>query len=235
MFKYIIAEDELPARELLRMYMEQMPEFELAGIFDNAVTAFSFLQKNDVDLMFLDIHMPRMTGLDLLRSLKSAPKVIITTAFRDYALEAFELDVIDYLLKPVSQDRFLRSISKFHSYNERVLAGAEKSATYDYAYIFLKVGKEHIKVFLKDILFIEGLKDYIKVHTAERLLVAYDRLGYMEEKLPESHFLRIHKSYIVAVHRISHYNNETVTLNKIELPIGRIYKQAFLKMIASLK
>lgn len=237
MYKCIIVEDEQPARELLLMYTEQMPDLEVIGIFDNAFAAFSFLQSNPVDLMFLDIQMPRMTGLELLRSLKSTPNVIITTAYRDYALDAFELDVIDYLLKPISQDRFLKSISKFHFYSNIQSERPAKDTTFDHAYIFLKVGKDQIKVFLKDIVYIEGLKDYIKVFTtaSDKMLIAYDRIGYMAEKLPDNHFVRIHKSYIIAIDRISNYNSETVKLNQIELPIGRVYKQSFLKVLENLK
>ncbi len=226
-------EDEAPARELLQMYLADMPEFELTASFANAFQAFSYLQSNAVDLMFLDIQMPRMTGLELLRSLRFAPKVILTTAYREYALDAFELDVIDYLLKPVSQERFLRSISKFHSYLGASTTGEEKPAIAENAYVFIKVGKDQIKVFLKDILFIEGFKDYIKVHTDQKMYVAYDRLGYMEEKLPESNFFRIHKSFIVAKDRLDVFRNESVRIGGVEIPIGRVYRQGFIAMMNS--
>lgn len=208
-----------------------MPEFELTASFANAFQAFSYLQSNSVDLMFLDIQMPRMTGLELLRSLKFAPKVILTTAYREHALEAFELDVIDYLLKPVSQERFLRSISKFNSYLGASSTGEEKPAIAEKAYVFIKVGKDQIRVYLKDILFIEGFKDYIKVHTDQKMYVAYDRLGYMEEKLPESQFLRIHKSYIVAKDRLDVLRTESVRIGGFEIPIGRVYRQGFIAVM----
>lgn len=233
MYTCVIVEDEQPARELLTMYLEHIPDVELAGTFDNAFAAFSFLQSRTVDLMFLDIQMPRMTGVELLRSLKSAPKVIITTAYRDYALDAFELDVIDYLLKPISQERFLKSISKFHSYTLKIQSVDELSSGYEQAYLFLKVGKEQIKVLLKDILYIEGLKDYIKVHTAEKTFIAYDRLGYMEEKLPDAYFIRIHKSFIVALDKISMFRPESAQVGSRDIPIGRVYKQAFLSAIGN--
>ena len=171
-FRSIIVEDEAPARDLLRMYLEDIPEFDIAGCFGNAFQAFSFLQTNAVDLMFLDIQMPRMTGLELLRSLKVAPKVILTTAYREFALDAFELDAIDYLLKPVSQERFLRSISKFHSLLGPASLPDEKKQALENAYVFIKVGKDQIRVYLKDIQFIEGFKDYIKVYTDQKMYVA---------------------------------------------------------------
>ncbi|MBX2914661.1 MAG: response regulator transcription factor [Cyclobacteriaceae bacterium] len=228
----IIIDDEQPARELLLLYAEQIPGLEVIGTFDNAFSGFTFLQTNHVNLMFLDIQMPRMSGLELLHSLKYPPKVIITTAFRDYALDAFELDVIDYLLKPISQNRFLKSISKFHSYTDKPLTQPEISA-YEQTYIFLKVGKEQVKVYLKDIQYIEGLKDYIKVHTIDKMLVAYDRLGYMEEKLPDMHFLRVHKSYIVALDKINRFNHDSLHIGNREIPVGRVYKQNFITALKS--
>jgi DNA-binding LytR/AlgR family response regulator len=228
----IIVEDEQPAVALLKLYLEQIPECKLVGCFDNAIAAFSFLQSNPVDLMFLDIKMPKMTGLTLLRSLDVKPKVIITTAFRDYAVDAYELDVIDYLLKPISEIRFLKSISKFNSYAGRMVPSTEVHPGYDNAYIFLKVGRDQVKVFLKDILFIEGLKDYIKVHTVDRMLIAYERLGYMEEKLPVGMFLRVHKSFIVALDKVDHFNADGTTVRGRDIPIGRVYKQNFIKAMA---
>lgn len=232
-FKSIIVEDEAPACQLLQMYLGDMPEFETTAAFNNAFTAFSYLQSNTVDLMFLDIQMPRMTGLELLRSLKFTPKVILTTAYREYALDAFELDVIDYLLKPISQERFLRSISKFHSSLGSSVSGEEKSISSENAYVFIKVGKEQIKIYLKDILFIEGFKDFIKVYTAQKMFVAYDRLRYMEEKLPESQFMRIHKSFIVARERLDVLRNESVKIGDFEIPIGRVYRQNFMAAMSS--
>ena len=229
----IIVEDERPATQLLEMFLDQIPEFKLVATFDNAMAAFSFLQNNSVDLMFMDIQMPKMTGLTLLRSLNVGPKVIVTTAFRDYALDAFELDVIDYLLKPISQDRFLKSISKYHVYAGKLLPSEGEKSVYASSYIFLKVGREQVKVFLKDILFIEGLKDYIKVHTAEKMLIAYDRLGYMEEKLPETHFQRVHKSFIIALDKVRHFNSDSTRIGDRDIPIGRMYKQAFLKALGN--
>ena len=231
MIKCLIVDDEPPARELLQRHIQELEGFQVLDMFDNALSAFSFLQSNQVDLMFLDIQMPRMNGIELLKSLRFPPKVIMTTAFRDYAVEGFELDILDYLLKPISPDRFLKAISKFHFYHEINRPKSHEKPTIEDAYLFLKVDRDQVKVFLKDILFIEGLKDYIRVHTTGKVLIAYERLGYMEEKLPEGKFIRIHKSFIVSVDKIIHFNNEKVQLGQQSLPIGRVYKQAFLSLV----
>lgn len=231
MIKCLIVDDEPPARELLQRYIGQLEGFEVLEMFDHALSAYTFLQSNQVDLILLDIQMPRMNGIELLKSLRFPPKVIMTTAFRDYAVEGFELDILDYLLKPISQERFFKAISKFHFYHEINQYKPAENSSYDDAYLFLKVDRDQVKVFLKDILFIEGLKDYIKVHTTAKVLIAYERLGYMEEKLPEGRFLRIHKSYIVSVDKVSYFNNDKVQIDQVGLPIGRVYKQAFLSAV----
>lgn len=231
-YRCLIIDDEQPARELIKAYLEILPDFEVTGIFDNAIDGFIYLQSNEVDLLFLDIQMPRMSGLELLKALHKKPKVILTTAFREYAVEAFDLEIFDYLVKPVSQERFLKAISKFLHFQEITKAVIPELNTFNNAYLFLKVDKDQVKVFLNDILYIEGLKDYIKVFTSEGLYVVYERLGYMEAKLPESKFIRVHKSFIVAIDKISTYNNDSLKIEQQEIPVGRMYKQVFLnKMV----
>jgi DNA-binding LytR/AlgR family response regulator len=231
-YRCLIIDDELPARELMKAYMEVLPDFEVVGLFDNAIDGFIYLQSNEVDLLFLDIQMPRMSGLELLKALHKKPKVILTTAFREYAVEAFDLEIFDYLVKPISQERFLKAISKFLHFQEIAKSVNPEPNAFNNAYLFLKVDKDQVKVFLNDILYIEGLKDYIKVFTNEGLYVVYERLGYMEAKLPESKFIRVHKSFIVAIDKISTYNNDSLKIQQQEIPIGRMYKQVFLnKMV----
>jgi DNA-binding LytR/AlgR family response regulator len=229
MIKCVVIDDEQPGRELIMLHLSNLQDFELLAAFDNALDGFNFLQKNTVDLLFLDIQMPRISGLELIRSLKVCPKVILTTAYREYAAEAFELDVIDYLIKPVTQERFMKAISKFNYYNNALIEKPDISNSFDMAYIFLKVGKEQIKVYLKDILYIEGLKDFIKVHTAQKVLVVSERLSYMDEKLPENKFVRLHKSFIVALGKINSIQAEQVVIGGTTIPIGRVFKNAFLK------
>ncbi|GAB3704791.1 LytTR family DNA-binding domain-containing protein [Spirosoma flavus] len=227
----LLVDDEAPARALLMEHLSNLAGFTVLAAFDNAVDAFTFLQTNPVDLAFLDIQMPKMSGLDLIRSLKVRPKIILTTAYREYAATAFELDAVDYLVKPITQERFMRAVSKYlHSQNNPELP-ALITSHYEETYMFFKVGRDQIKIFLKDILFIEGLGDYIKVHTKGKSYVASEKLGYMEEKLPEDKFIRVHKSFIIAWDKLISYNAEQVTLSSYTLPLGRLYKGAFLRKI----
>lgn len=227
----LIIDDELPARRLIQMYLEAIPDFEIVSSLSNSIDGFEFLQKNSIDLLFLDIQMPRMTGLELLKSLKIKPKVVLTTAFREYAVEGFELDVLDYLVKPISPERFQKTISKYLHFQEITQTNTQQKTTFDEAYIFLKIGKEQKKIFLNEILYIEGLKDYIKVFTEEGMFVVYERLGYMEAKLPESKFARIHKSFIVSIGKVLTYSSNVVKIEANEIPIGRIYKQNFISQV----
>ncbi|MFD0749948.1 LytR/AlgR family response regulator transcription factor [Mucilaginibacter calamicampi] len=230
MIRCLIVDDEEPARELIKLHLAGLPDFEVAACLDNALEAFTFLQKYSVDLVFLDISMPKISGLELLRSLNIKPKVILTTAYREYAAEAFEMEVFDYLVKPITRERFMKAIAKFIDYRDsQVNKGAPISD--DGAYMFFKVGREQVKIFLKDIIFIEGLADYIKVHTKDRSYIASEKLGYMEQKLPLNAFVRIHKSFIVALDKITSYTAEQVILDNKALPLGRLFKAGFLKSI----
>lgn len=231
MTKCIIVDDEKPARELIKTHLTGLQDFEILALFDNALDAFNFIQKTSVDLIFLDIQMPKMSGLELIRSLRHCPGIILTTAFREYAADAYELDVLDYLVKPVTQERFMKAISKFYFYNHQSKQQPEIPDTFEQAYIFLKIGKEQVKIFLKEILYIEALKDYIKVHTAEKTFIAYDRLSYMQEKLPESKFVRIHKSYMVSIDKITHYTQEQIMIHSVALSIGRVFKKEVMKKL----
>ena len=230
----LIVDDEPPARELLVSYIEKMDDLEIRGQCSNALEAFAFLQRNPVNILFLDIQMPRMNGLELTKSLQQRPRIILTTAFREFAVEGFELDVLDYLVKPISFERFLKSISKYHQYNilNQPTASENSEEPFEKAYMYFKVNKDLVKIFLKEIIYIESIKDYVKIVTPGRSVITYQRIGYMEEKLPENKFVRIHKSYIIAVDKIVSYNNEEVNVQSFSLPIGRNYKQQFLKQVA---
>lgn len=233
MIKCVVIDDEQPARELIAMHISCLHGFELLAMFDNAVDGFNFLQQNTVDLLFLDIQMPRVSGLELIRSLKICPKIILTTAYREYAVEAFELEVMDYLIKPVTQERFMKAISRYNYYNNTPAEKRDLSSSFDMAYIFLKVGRGQTKVYLKDILYIEGLKDFIKVHTQQKIFVASERLSYMHERLPENKFARPHKSFIVALDKINSVQAEHIVVGDITIPIGRVFKNEFLKKALS--
>ncbi|AFK05528.1 two component transcriptional regulator, LytTR family (plasmid) [Emticicia oligotrophica DSM 17448] len=231
----LIIDDELPARRLIQMYLEAIPDFEMVASLANSIEGYKYLQENSVDLLFLDIKMPLMTGLELLKSLKNKPKVVLTTAFREYAVEGFELDVLDYLVKPISQERFQKTISKYLHLQEITQSNTHQKSTFEDVYIFLKIGKEQKKIYLNQILYIEGLKDYIKVFTAYEMLIVYERLGFMEAKLPESKFIRVHKSFIVAIDKMITYSNDAIKIGVAEIPIGRIYKQNFISQIEKYK
>jgi DNA-binding LytR/AlgR family response regulator len=214
---------------LIQLHLSGLQDFELLSTFDNALDAFNFLQRSAVDLIFLDIQMPKLSGLELIKSLQFCPTIILTTAFREHAVEAYELNVLDYLIKPVTQERFMKAISKFTYYNNIRPEKTNIPNSFDNAYIFLKVGKENTRIFLADILYIEGFRDYIKVHTPIKVFVAFERLSYMEEKLPENKFARIHKSFLVALDKITTYNTEQIKIGEQSLSIGRIFRNNFLK------
>ncbi|MCF0041390.1 LytR/AlgR family response regulator transcription factor [Dyadobacter fanqingshengii] len=232
MIRCLIVDDEEPARELIKLHLSDLDGFEVAASLSNALDAFTFLQKNSVDIVFLDIRMPRISGLELVRSLKYTPRIILTTAYREYAAEAFEIDVFDYLVKPITHERFMKAIAKYMHYQSGQAATMDTQKNDDHAYMFFKVGRDQVKVFLKDILYIEGLADYIKVHTKDKSYIASEKLGYMEEKLPLNSFVRIHKSFIIALDKISSYNADQVILNNNKaLPLGRLFKAGFLTIV----
>lgn len=239
----IIVDDEPLALDVLEAYVARIDDLELVARLDNAIEAFNLISRDPVDLVFLDIQMPKLTGIELLRNIRFPPKVIFTTAYRDYALDGYELNVTDYLLKPISFERFLRAINKVLQVHQpaegALLSGQIQSAAilptavYQDAFIYLKADKKMIKVLLRDILYIESLKDYIRVRTAQKSVTAYQRISYMEEKLPDSHFRRIHRSYIVALNKIDAYAHGHVEIGEKELPIGRNYRSEILKTLAA--
>lgn len=227
MLRCMIVDDEPPARELIASYVERLDDAELVACCENALEAFSCLQKQEVDLIFLDINMPKLTGLDLIRSLHNPPEVVFITAHKEYAVDGFDLDVLDYLVKPVSFQRFMRSISRYHQRNTQLPGPEQATDPFRDAYLFIRVNRMQVKVFLRDILYVESLKDYIRVVTGRETHITYSRLSYMDEVLPENHFVRIHKSYIVSLSAVSSYGSDSLRIGDTELPVGRIYKQGF--------
>jgi DNA-binding LytR/AlgR family response regulator len=232
--KCMIVDDEPLARDLIRGHIEKLENFEIVAECDNAMKALGVLREKHVDLIFMDIQMPQITGIEFLKTIKHPPKVIITTAYREYALEGFELDVVDYLVKPITFERFLKSINKFYQTFQdqvQVVTGASSDKTQDESFIYVKENKKVIKVYLNEIRYIEGLSEYVQIYTDKRKIITKTSMALMEEKLPSDNFLRIHKSYIVPVNKIEAFTANTVEINGKELPIGRNFKNAVLNSL----
>ena len=232
--KCLVIDDELPAREVLEKHITGVEALELAGSCTNAVEALSFLQSNTVDLLFLDIQMPHILGTNFIRTLKTPPKVIFTTAYRKYAIEGFELDAVDYLLKPISFDRFLKAVNKIFELN--LQSNTKNSSTENPAepaqpFLYLRVDRKMIKVLFNDILYIEGLRDYIRIFTTSKTIITKHLLASLEEMLPSDAFLRIHRSYIISISKIDSFNSDTIEIGKKELPIGRLFKHDVSKLL----
>lgn len=231
----LIADDEEIARGIIESYVHQLDKLNLVAICSNGAEVYNVLKVNQIDLMFLDIQMPHLTGIELLRTLKNPPPVIMTTAYREFALEGYELNVIDYLLKPVSFERFLRAIDKYESIKniEGVSTGVPvKEISNDLeGFMYVKSEKKMVRVLLKDLLYIEGLKDYVKIHLSDKTIITYQTLTYFEEKLSANHFIRIHRSYIISLHHINAYAATQVEIGKVSIPIGSSYsKEVFKKL-----
>ena len=227
LWKCIIVDDEPPAIKVLTKYIEETPQLEIEGTCKNALEALNLLSRKKVDLMFLDIHMPRLFGTQLLRTLQRPPKVIFTSAHRDFALEAFELDAVDYLLKPFSFERFLKAVNKAQQISPPV---TEPPAT-SHGFVYFRAARKMIKVFLEEILYLESFNDYVIVHMTEgRELKVKLSLNHVERMLPASQFLRIHRSFIVSMNKITAFTKADVEIGRTELPIGKSYTATFRKL-----
>lgn len=236
--KCLIVDDETLALDILENYIARLDNLELVGRCLNAMEAFNVLKQKKVDLIFLDIQMPKLTGIDFLKNLSHPPKVILTTAYRDYALEGYELNAIDYLLKPISFERFFKAINKVWEMtqpNQQTLENPNlilsNPHTTQEACVYVKADKKMVRIGLKDILYIESLKDYVRIKTTEKEVISYQRISYLEEKLPEDMFLRLHRSYIVAIDKIEAFTGNFVEVGKKEIPIGRNYKSEVMKVL----
>ena len=230
----LIVEDEPLAREIISRYVQQTPTLQLAGECANAIQAFTFLQQHPVDLMFLDIRMPQLNGNDFLKALQNPPKVIFTTAYPDYALESYELDAIDYLVKPIRVERFLKAINKVESHFRLLQQEGDNNQVerIEEDYIFIKAERKYFKIYFREIFYIEGMKDYLKIHTNGSVIVTHQTMGEMENILPSNQFIRIHKSYVVSVSHIKAIFGNSVDMTKALLPIGLNYKEAVMSFIA---
>jgi DNA-binding LytR/AlgR family response regulator len=220
----LAVDDEPPALEVLKKYIASVPSLQFAGCCSNAVEALQILQSLDVDLIFLDIQMPQILGTDFLRTLRNPPKVIFTTAFRKFAVEGFELDAVDYLLKPISFERFLKAVNKVMNKDLPVAKELPVQGLNHNAFICFRADRKVIKVPLDDILYIESLKDYIKVVTTSKNIITKQSISSVEEMLPRDSFIRIHRSYIASLRKIQSYSGEIIEIDQYELPISRMYR-----------
>jgi len=237
--KCLVIDDEQPARDIVKKHIEGVESLELSGSCNNAVEALSFLQSNIVDLLFLDIQMPHILGTNFIRTLKNPPRVIFTTAYRKYAIEGFELDAVDFLLKPISFDRFLKAVNKVLQLNLQSnitdTGQAEKDKEKEQAqpFLYFRSDRKMVKVLFNEILYIEGLRDYIRIFTTSKTIVTKHLLSSLQEMLPADAFLRIHRSYIVSINKIDSYDADTIEISKKELPIGRLFKHDVNKLLST--
>lgn len=231
----LIIDDEPLARDLMRSHIEKLENFEIVAECADAMKALQQIRTNSIDLMFMDIQMPQITGIEFLKTLKNPPKVIITTAYREYAVEGFELDVVDFLLKPITFERFLKAVNKYYQVNTE--DSQQKSSVVslqngqDEPFIYVKDSKKVIKVPLKEILYLEGLSEYVQIFTSDKKIVTKTSMTNMAEKLPDQDFMRIHKSYIVSLSKIHAFTSSSIEIPGKALPIGRSYKNSVLEAL----
>lgn len=229
MIKCIIVEDEILAQQVIQNHLEKIPQLELVATCQNAVEAKNVLENNEVDLIFLDLQLPGMNGLHFLKSFPDPPFVIITTAYAEYALESYEFNVIDYLLKPISFERFSKAINKLLGGRLLSQPTPEKENWGDHS--FIKSGSKFFKVNFSEILYIQGMKDYVRIHTKDYQLISHQTMNDLETMLPSKQFIRIHKSYIAAISHIRIIYGNSVEIDSITLPIGNNYKEDVMAMI----
>lgn len=234
-FNCLIVEDEPLAAEILEDYIHQVPFLQLLAKCNDAIYALEILQQQKVDLIFLDIHLPKLKGIDFLKTLSDPPQIIITSAYQEYALEGYELNVVDYLLKPVEFNRFIMAVNKLKHPNEIDQFHIMPPAPSERAYLFFNVSKKKVKMFLDEILYIESLKEYIKVISKDKTILTKFQLGEIEDVLNKNNFLRIHRSFIVAKNKIDAFSATDVEINGLQIPIGRSYKEIVIDSLENSK
>lgn len=229
-YTFLIIDDEPYARKLLEAHTAKIDQLELAGVFENAIQASTFLLENKVDLLFLDIQMPEMNGFQLLSTLKNPPSVIITTAFRDFAPEAFEFEVIDYLLKPISLDRVLKATHKFLEC--RSIQPKSLTSLINGSFIVIKSDRKQLTVLVADIVYVESLDNYVKIHLTNRMIVTRESISKLEKKLGHYSFIRIHRSYLVNAKQVRTLTSEYVEVLGKELPFGRSFRKSAIEQFS---
>ncbi|MCC9070841.1 LytTR family DNA-binding domain-containing protein [Flavobacterium sp. F-65] len=222
--KCVLIDDEPLAIKVLQNYFTNFTDFEITGTFVNALEALDFINNNSVDAVFLDINMPMMTGFELISLIENKTKVIITTAFREFAAESYDLEVLDYLVKPIPLPRFIKCINKITTeYNLKNNIKVENHRVEPH--LFIKVDKKMIKINIDEILFVEGMKEYIKVVTLDKTYITHKSLTALSDELPADRFMRIHKSYLIAVNKVKSIEGNRIQIQSFTLPIGRNYSK----------
>jgi two-component system LytT family response regulator len=228
----LVVDDEPVAREIIEEHLKRINTFRIAGSCKNALEAFKMISSTSIDLIFLDINMPDISGLSFARSINKNIKVIFTTAYREYAIDGFDLQAVDYLLKPISFERFLQAVNKYIDENTHIKSKQSEEWNEEKSdYFFVRSERKMVKINFSDIEFIESLSDYIKIQLADKTVVTRETISNIEVKLPPTDFIRTHRSYIVALSKIESFNNETIDVGKREIPISRRYKEEVLKKL----
>lgn len=226
----LIIDDEVIAQEIIASHLSKIPSIKKIESCNNAIEGFSYLRDNEVDLVFLDINMPEISGISFAKSISKDIKIIFTTAYRDYAVEGFELQAVDYLLKPISFDRLLKAVNNyFDIYGTPETSSFEESNANEF--MFVRSDRRMLKIDFQDIIFVESYSDYIKIHLENKTIVTRETISAVEAKLPRNKFMRIHRSFIISLANISSFTNEEITINKKSLPISRSYKKEVLNIL----
>jgi DNA-binding LytR/AlgR family response regulator len=231
----IIVDDEAPARKGLEKYVTEIDFLELKGICKNAMEANTILNTEKIDLVFLDIEMPMLSGIDFLKSLKHTPKIIFTTAYSEYAIESFEFDVVDYLVKPISFERFLQAANKAHRFiTEKISTKKpQENKTDGEDFIFIKTDKQLVKILLDEILFVESLQNYIRIHTSRKSYLTLVPLKKVFDILPADDFIQVHKSFVIAKSKVEAIVGTQILIGEHKIPIGRRLKETILDILVS--
>lgn len=224
-YNCLIVEDEPLAAEVLHDYLQQVSFLRLKAVCNDAIYALEVLQKEKIDLIFLDIHLPKLKGLDFIKTLKNPPQIIITSAYHEYALQGYEFNVVDYLLKPIEFSRFLTAVNKLKPPPAAEPPSPADTPGTERRYLFFNVSKKRVKIFLDEILYIESLKEYIRIYTKNRNILTKFQLGEIEQVLNKAEFIRVHRSFIVAKDKIEAFTATDVEINGKLIPVGRSYKE----------
>ncbi|MES2747887.1 MAG: LytTR family DNA-binding domain-containing protein [Bacteroidota bacterium] len=230
-YNCVIIEDEPLASEIVKDYINQVPFLNLVAVCEDAIYAMDILQKQKIDLIFLDINLPKLKGFDFIKTINNPPNIIITTAYNEYALQGYEFNVVDYLMKPIEFNRFLMAVNKLkqsHETKEVNLLSKERD------YLFFNSNKKKVKVYVDDILYVESLKEYVRIVITNKVIVTKFQLSQIEELLPKNDFIRIHRSFIVAKNKIEAFSSSDIEINGIQIPIGRSYKELVQSIIEKL-